>query len=123
MPSNSDADANALTLTWRNRYLDLTFGCGAYISYESLVSRAARDVELPDDAAVHLCEKWEGLKPWPEMRGVLGRPREKGIKLRVVTNCSRELERTAVGRVVWSLMLSVVTAEEAGFVSRVSQIS
>ncbi|KIW00437.1 haloacid dehalogenase, type II [Verruconis gallopava] len=99
---------------WRKRYLEITFGCGAYKPYEELTAQAARDVGLGDDAARQLNKKWGELEPWPEVRKVLGRLREKGYKLGIVTNCSAELGRRAAGKVGVDFD-AVVTAEEAGF--------
>jgi hypothetical protein len=100
---------------WRNRYLELTFGCGAYKPYEDLVEQAARDVELDPGVATTLLAGWDKLKPWPEVEGTLEKLRQKGYKMGVVTNCSIILGRRAaalVGR--WE---GVITAEEVGFVS------
>ena len=36
---------------WRAAYLELTYGCGAYRPYESLVADAARRTDLPASAA------------------------------------------------------------------------
>ena len=99
--------------SWRERYLQLTYECGAYIPYESLVTRAAIDVGLPGQVTTQLVERWEELKAWPEVEGVLEKLREKGYKLGVVTNCSKELGEKALKRVgvefdCW------VSAEEAG---------
>ena len=35
-------------MKWRRRYLEITYGCGAYRPYETLVREAARDVGLPE---------------------------------------------------------------------------
>ena len=40
--------------TWRKRYLDLTYGCGAYVDYESLVEQSAKDVGLSASACSRL---------------------------------------------------------------------
>jgi phosphoglycolate phosphatase-like HAD superfamily hydrolase len=100
-------------LAWRTRYLELTFDCGAYIPYEAIVTQAAEDVGLPGYAGDVLREKWAELEPWSEVKDVLGRLREKGYRLGVVTNCSRELGSVAAERVGVGFN-AVVTAEEAG---------
>ena len=115
LPKITPESANVLALTWRNRYLELTFGCGAYVSYESLVAQSAQDVGLHESAAELLLQKWETLEPWPEVRNVLEKLRGKGYKLGVVTNCSRELGSKAADR-VGTEFDAVVTAEEAGYV-------
>lgn len=98
---------------WRERYLQLTYGCGAYVPYESLVTRAAVEVGLPGQVTTQLVQRWETLEAWPEVKGVLEKLRAKGYKLGVVTNCSQELGEKAVKRVgvkfdAW------ISAEESG---------
>lgn len=127
---------------WRARYLELTFGAGAYhddagaegdntnTSYEHLVRRAAADAGLPSSAPEALLRReWAGLEPWPEAGEVLRRLSAKGrYELGVVTNCSAELGGAAV-RIVEGCVTdgdgaeeeglfafdAVVTAEESGF--------
>ncbi|KAL7917099.1 HAD-like domain-containing protein [Trichoderma austrokoningii] len=98
---------------WRKRYLELTFGTGAYVPYEQLVHKAAQDVGLPDLAPRALLENWDKLQPWPEVAQVLGQLRLQGYKLGVVTNCSQRLGTIAASIV--GNFDSVVTAEESGF--------
>ncbi|KAI0113620.1 putative 2-deoxyglucose-6-phosphate phosphatase [Nemania sp. FL0031] len=109
---------------WRERYLQITFGAGAYVPYEDLVKQAASDVGLPPSAPEALLREWEHLPPWPEVGAVLRALRERGYKLAVVTNCSRHLGRLAAGVVEKSASEgqhekfafdAVVTAEESGF--------
>ncbi|KPM42913.1 hypothetical protein AK830_g3605 [Neonectria ditissima] len=106
---------------WRGRYLDLTFGTGAYVSYEQLVHQAATDVGLPDSAPAALLRDWDNLKPWPEVHEVLQRLKTEGYKLGVVTNCSRRLGHVAVDRAGKAVFDAVVTAEESGFYKPVEQ--
>jgi 2-haloalkanoic acid dehalogenase type II len=82
--------------TWRERYLELTYGCGAYVAYESLVERAAADVGLSGQAPRKLLEGWDRLKVWDDVPGVLAQLRTEGVKLGVVTNCSDEMGFRAV---------------------------
>jgi 2-haloacid dehalogenase len=97
---------------WRVRYLELTFGCGAYKSYEDLVHQSASDVGLGSEAPAKLLEDWDQLEPWPEVGNVLTKLRAEGFKLGVVTNCSTELGRRAAKLVgAWD---GIVTAEEVG---------
>lgn len=108
---------------WRARYLDLTFGAGAYTpstSYEALIRRAAEDVGLPLSAADELLREWTRLEPWPEVPRVLQSLRFKKLKLGVVTNCSKDLGHTAVKKVEARVgggfqFDGAVTAEQTGF--------
>lgn len=122
------AQSTSSTITgpaWRKRYLGLTYSCGAYQPYESLVEQSARDVGLPSSAPETLLEKWGGLQPWPEVPSILSNLWKSGIKLGVVTNCSNTLGITAVGmceKQVQSIEGSeqfgfdaVITAEESGY--------
>jgi 2-haloalkanoic acid dehalogenase type II len=108
------AGSRVLGRQWRDRYLQLTYGCGAYQPYERLVSRAAADIGLPSAAAAALRANWDQLTPWPEVPRVLTRLRERGLRLGVVTNCSRELGARAAARCGTSFD-AIVTAEEVGF--------
>lgn len=97
---------------WRARYLELTFGCGAYKPYEDLVNQAAKDLGLGSEVPHKVLENWDQLKPWSEVEDVLKKLREKGYKMGVVTNCSTDLGRRAANLVgKWD---GVVTAEEVG---------
>lgn len=108
---------------WRSRYLDLTFGAGAYTSstsYEALIRRAAHDVGLPQSAADELLSRWTQLEPWPEVPRVLHSIRSKGLKIGVVTNCSNNLGHIAVKKVEDQVgggfrFDGAVTAEQSGF--------
>lgn len=109
---NSSAGSPENGLRWRSRYLELTFGCGAYKPYEHLVNQSAKDVGLGSEAPIKLLKSWDQLKPWPEVEDVLKKLRAKGYKLGVVTNCSTELGKRAAKLVgIWD---AVVTAEEIG---------
>jgi 2-haloacid dehalogenase len=98
---------------WRRRYLEITYGCGAYRPYEALVREAAADVGLPASCAERLESRWGELGPWPEAPQVLAklvahRP------LAVATNCSERLGRIAA-ECAGDVFRVVVTAESAGF--------
>lgn len=97
---------------WRARYLEITYGCGAYRPYEDLVLEAARDAGLPDRAAHDLSRRWGELPPWPDARGVL-MALKHSMKIGVVTNCSDALGRQAAG-LMQVPFDAVVTAEGAG---------
>jgi 2-haloalkanoic acid dehalogenase type II len=99
---------------WRTRYLELTYGAGAYRSYEELVSESARDAGVPAAAAQDLVLGWDDLTPWPEDRAVLGELGARGFRLAIVTNCSEWLARRAAARVGVAFAV-LVSAERAGF--------
>ncbi|CAN5891513.1 HAD-IA family hydrolase [soil metagenome] len=98
-------------LKWRRRYLEITYGCGAYRPYETLVREAARDVGLPESLGEGLERRWGELQPWPEARDVL---RQITVPLAVATNCSIRLGQAAAARVGVPFKV-VITAESAGF--------
>jgi 2-haloalkanoic acid dehalogenase type II len=108
---NDVAGSEADGLRWRRRYLEITYGCGAYRPYERLVHEAARDVGLPEVCANVLERRWTELQPWREAPAVLKRI---GLPLAVATNCSIRLGRQAADRV--GVPFAVVeTAESVGF--------
>lgn len=102
---------------WRKRYLELTFGQGVYVPYESLVEASARDVGLPKSVTENLLREWGNMAPWPETIDVLRRLKAQGYKLGVVTNCSTHLGNLAATKVggASDVLDAVVTAEESGF--------
>lgn len=110
---NAAAGSAAEGRAWRAEYLRRTYGCGAYVPYETLVRDAAAAVGLPPSAPVALEERWGELPVWSGAQDALaalgGRTR-----IAVVTNCSARLGRLAAARlaVEWDC---IVTAEEAGF--------
>jgi 2-haloacid dehalogenase len=108
---NAVAGSEADGLKWRRRYLEITYGCGAYRPYETLVCEAARDVGLPERFGGELERRWTELQPWPEAPGVLKRI---GLPLAVATNCSVRLGEQAAARVGVPFAI-VETAERVGF--------
>lgn len=111
---------------WRHRYLDITFNLpgGAYVPYEDCVRQAAKDVGLPESAPDALLRDWGNLNAWPEVGKVLIRLRQKGYRLGVVTNCSKERGHVAVARAEAAasqatgedfVFDAAITAEESGF--------
>jgi 2-haloalkanoic acid dehalogenase type II len=98
-------------LRWRRRYLELTYGCGAYRPYELLVREAAQDAGLPVGLADELERRWDELQAWPEARRVLG---VLPVPLAIATNCSTRLGERAARR-VGVPFAAVVTAEGVGF--------
>lgn len=108
---NGVAGSEADGLRWRRRYLEITYGCGAYRPYEMLVREAARDVGLPERLGDELERRWPELQPWPDAPVVL---RQLGLPLAVATNCSDRLGRRAAERV--GVPFAVIdTAESIGF--------
>jgi len=110
---NAAAGSEADGLRWRRKYLELTYGQGAYRSYESLVTMAAEQSGMDSWFAAQLLWRWDELPPWPETIPVL-RELARRVPLGVATNCSIELGRRAAARCQVPFAV-VVTAEEAGF--------
>ncbi|GAW15931.1 hypothetical protein ANO14919_053530 [Xylariales sp. No.14919] len=119
-PSGTPAEGRL----WRQRYLEITYGTGAYVPYEDLVRQAAHEVGLPPSAPEALLSEWGNLPAWPEAGGVLRALKERGYKLAVVTNCSTHLGHLAAGVVEKSTgngsgegftFDAVITAEESGY--------
>lgn len=98
---------------WRDEYLKLTYGCGEYQPYESLVRLAAARAGLPEALEMDLEAAWETLEPWDDAPGVLERL-AKTHRLGVVSNCSQRLGRLAARRVGVEFDV-IVTAERAGY--------
>ncbi|WP_374703677.1 HAD-IA family hydrolase [Burkholderia sp. WAC0059] len=109
---NRSAGSELAGRAWRAEYLRLTYGCGQYVEYETLVRQAAQHVGLPASAPQALEENWLELAPWNGALDAL-RQLQPHCKLAVVTNCSNRLGRQAASilPVRWD---AVVTAEEAG---------
>lgn len=110
---NRIAGSDELGLLWRQAYLELTYGAGAYRPYETIVAEAAEAAGLPASAPKDLVAHWGELSPWPEAPQVLEALAERA-DLAVVTNCSELLGRLAARRVSKRFEV-VVTAEGAGF--------
>lgn len=111
---NSVAGDEAAGLRWRRQYLELTYGCGSYRPYETLVAEAAAATAMPPGAAAALAARWSELTPWPEAPPLLAGLRARGLKLAVATNCSEVLGHQAAARVGVPFDV-VVTSEAAGF--------
>jgi 2-haloalkanoic acid dehalogenase type II len=108
---NRVSGSEAAGRRWRAAYLELTYGCGGYRPYESLVAEAARASGLNEDLAKRLDEQWHSIAPWPEAREILSALKRP---LGVVTNCSERLGRAAAQRVGVPFDV-VVTSERVGF--------
>lgn len=109
---NRAAGSEPAGRAWRAEYLRLTYGCGQYIPYETLVRQAAATVGLSGAAPQMLEDQWLQLAPWDGAVAALQQLRPH-CKLAVVTNCSVRLGRAAADLfpIDWD---AVVTAEEAG---------
>lgn len=110
---NETAGSEALGKKWRMTYLKLTYGCGAYRPYETLVKEAALASGLDAAAAQRLHQNWKNLQPWPEVVSVLNLLKQR-YRLGVVTNCSNELGQMAADLVGVPFDV-VVTSDRAGF--------
>lgn len=108
---NAVAGSEEAGMRWRRRYLEITYGCGAYRPYETLVRDAAVDVGLPAELGGALERRWRELQPWPEAPAVL---KTLPLPLAVATNCSVRLGRQAAER-VGAPFAVVETAESVGF--------
>ncbi len=98
--------------TWRAAYLKITYGCGAYRPYETLVREAAAQTGLGAKKADELEARWDELQPWDDAKPFLEIARRGRIG--VVTNCSESLGRRAAARLGVPLDV-IVTSERAGF--------
>lgn len=109
---NAAAGSEAAGRAWRAEYLRLTYGCGRYEPYESLVRQAAQATGLPEAAPERLEAHWRELPPWSGAREVLAQIAPH-CRIAVVTNCSERLGHQAADLlgVRWD---AVVTAEAAG---------
>ncbi|HVP61781.1 MAG TPA: HAD-IA family hydrolase [Myxococcaceae bacterium] len=106
----AELGAGGLGRTWRQRYLALTSTAGAYRPYLDLVGEAAESAGLPPGAAARLEERWDTLRPWPDVGPALA---SLHLPSAVVTNCSEVLGRRAVA-CVGAPFTVVATAEAAG---------
>ncbi len=110
---NDVAGSPAAGLAWRRRYLELTYGCGAYRPYATLVREAARDTGHPADWADDLERRWGELQPWPGVPDLL-RDLARHVPLAVATNCSVRLGQQAANLTGGPFKI-VATAESVGF--------
>ena len=110
---NRIAGGEAAGPAWRGEYLKLTYGCGAYRPYETLVEEAAVASGLPAARARELEKHWLTLEPWEDAQPLLRRL-ARDYRLGVVTNCSERLGRLAAMRMEVPFDV-VVTSERAGY--------
>ena len=97
---------------WRHHYLKLTYATGDYQPYEDLVIQAAQEQGLGAETGRQLVVRWDELRPWPEVPGVLARLKGE-VPLAIVTNCSVELG-TRAARKAGVPFDVVVIAEQVG---------
>jgi len=109
---NEVAGSAEAGLTWRRRYLALTYQAGAYVPYEGLVARAATETGVPAEAAHALARRFDELPPWPETHAVVAELARR-VPLGIVTNCSQRLGAIAAAR-AGGPFAAVVTAEAVG---------
>ncbi len=117
---NDVAGSEADGLKWRKRYLEITYGCGAYRPYEILVHEAAIQAGFPGHFAVELERRWAELEPWddaPEALSAIG----KQVPMAVATNCSERLGHIAAERAGGNFTV-ITTAESAGFYKPRSEV-
>lgn len=107
------AGSQARGRAWRAAYLKLTYGCGGYRPYETLVAEAAASVGLGAEYAAKLEADWQSLTPWSGVTPTLAALRETH-RLGVVTNCSERLGRMAAECVGVPFDV-IVTSERAGY--------
>jgi 2-haloalkanoic acid dehalogenase type II len=111
---NEVAGSAEIGRKWRTEYLRRTYQSGRYRPYETLVTEAAAAMGLDQALAGELAARYGELRPWPEVREVLGALRRDGAALGIVTNCSDELGAKAVACTGIQFDV-VVTAERAGY--------
>ncbi len=110
---NHAAGSESMGRKWRAEYLKLTYGCGAYRPYETLVAEAAASVGLDPVHADKLDAAWDTLVPWPGVTATLT-TLAATHRLGVVTNCSERLGRQAALKAGAAFDV-VITSERAGF--------
>lgn len=122
------AGSDELGKQWRLRYIDITYSCGPYKPYESLVAQAAESIRekdgapLPKGAEERLVQEWnQYLLPWDDTISTLKQIKERypNAKLGVFTNCSVDLGHKAAkkseDRSQGVAFDKILTAEEVGY--------
>ena len=67
---NEIAGSEKSGLSWRKRYIHLTYAAGKYRPYEDIIHEAAAVEGIPEDRPARLIQSWNRLEPWPETTGV-----------------------------------------------------
>ena len=111
---NRVAGSEAAGRKWRAAYLELTYGCGAYRPYETLVAEAARSTGLSDAHALALEHGVAVHKALGRGAGNSPKTDTERHQLGVVTNCSERLGRAAAAQLGVPFDV-IVTSERAGF--------
>ncbi len=110
---NDVAGSEEAGMKWRKRYLDITYGCGTYRPYETLVREAAAEAGMPDNVADELERRWTELKPWPDVPEVLAAI-DGHLPMAVATNCSERMGRIAATCAGGNFSV-IATAESVGY--------
>ena len=97
-------------LAWRDAVTARMIKAGRYVPYEDLVSAAAAELRLPDDAPARLWRAWERMDRWPDASAI----ESLAVPYAFVTNCSTALARLAVRRSRLQPAFTLA-AEEAGW--------
>lgn len=110
---NEVAGSDEAGLRWRRKYLELTYGAGAYRPYEDIIAEAGAQADIPEEVATRLTDRWADLQPWPEAPAVLATLARR-VPMAIATNSSDRLATVAVAAATGEFA-AVVTAESAGF--------
>src|SRR5919106_6927705 len=81
------ADGLERGMEWRDAVTERMIAADRYVPYDELVTAAATDLRLPEDAPARLRRGWMTMQPWPDVRAF----ETVGIPYAFVTNCSTEL--------------------------------
>jgi 2-haloacid dehalogenase len=100
-------------LSWRRKYLELTYQAGAYRPYEAVVREAAGLSGLDRACAGELVRRWGELAPWPETQEVVAELAGR-VPLGIATNCSTRLGSIAAERSGGRYAV-IATAESVGY--------
>ena len=110
---NDVAGSEEAGFVWRGHYLEITYGCGPYRPYETLVREAAVQAGLTEAVADDLERRWDELSPWDDAPTVLDELRAS-LPIAAATNCSVRMGHRAVNAAGFKFDV-IVTAEQAGF--------
>jgi 2-haloacid dehalogenase len=110
---NSVAGSAERGLSWRRKYLELTYQAGAYRPYEAVVRQAAGLSGIDPECAGELVRRWNELTPWPEAQEVVAELAAR-VPLGIATNCSTRLGSIAVDR-SGGRYAAIATAESVGY--------
>ncbi len=110
---NSVAGSAERGLSWRRKYLELTYRAGAYRPYEGVVREAAELCGIDGACAGELVRRWGELAPWPETPDVVAELAAR-VPLGIATNCSMRLGSIAADR-SGGHYAAIATAESVGY--------